>query len=108
MFQLIANARGFATARMDIAILVSYFVVGSAVYRYAEGWHLIDSVYFMMVTSTTVGFGDICPATQIGRAFTIVYALLGISVVFGTLSPFINPVSTAATWNPDHAVIMRC
>jgi len=86
---------------MDIAILVSYFVVGSAVYRYAEGWHLIDSVYFMMVTSTTVGFGDICPATQIGRAFTIVYALLGISVVFGTLSPFINPV---LDWFLDMAV----
>lgn len=94
VFQVITEAKCFAASgapRQDVTVLITYFVLGCVVYKLVEGWSFLDSVYFMVVTSTTVGYGDICPVTQLGRAFTIVYALLGISVVFGTLNPFINP-----------------
>lgn len=40
--------------------------------QYVPYW---TAVYFMLVTMSTVGFGDISPRTDIGRAFVIVYIL---------------------------------
>jgi hypothetical protein len=58
-------------------ILVIYYVVGCYVYEQLEGWSVIQVCYFLTVTSTTVGYGDLTPVTPAGRAFTMVYALIG-------------------------------
>lgn len=42
---------------------------------------LFDAFYFIIITSATVGYGDICPATETGRAFTLVAAGLGLAVI---------------------------
>lgn len=91
LFGFIAKTRCLQERHEDALLLISYFGLGALVYGLVEGWGPLDSCYFMMVTATTVGFGDIAPATQLGRLFTTIYALLGISVVFGTLHPFITP-----------------
>ena len=41
----------------------------------------IDAMYWSMVSLTTIGYGDIVPATDIGRVFTMISALMGIAVV---------------------------
>ena len=40
---------------------------------------MIDSIYFAVVTFTTIGYGDVVPANYTERAFTIVYALSGVA-----------------------------
>ena len=32
-----------------------------------EGWPVIDILYFWSCTAATIGFGNVCPQTQIGR-----------------------------------------
>ena len=71
-------------------ILVSYYAVGGIIYDELEGWPLLDSTYFLTVTITTVGYGDICPTTDIGKLFTVAYALVGIIFVFAALSPLVS------------------
>lgn len=66
-----------------------YFGIGVAVYWYLEGWTPLDTVYFLIVTSTTVGYGDMSPATAGGKAFTTVYALIGIVTIISALSPLV-------------------
>ena len=36
-----------------------------------EGWNLCDSLYFSLITSSTIGFGDFSPSTVAGRALAI-------------------------------------
>ena len=44
-------------------------------YGQLEGWDAPDTVYFSsVVTSTSVGFGNLCPETPAGRLFTCLYA----------------------------------
>ena len=65
-----------------------FIVMGTVVYHYLEGWSWIDSLYFSIITLTTIGYGDFSPQTDAGKLFTIGYILLGIGVILG----FINTV----------------
>ena len=57
--------------------------IGVLFYIRVEGWSLIDSIYFCVVTLGTVGYGDITPTTDVGKIFTIIYILVGLSIIGG-------------------------
>ena len=40
-----------------------------------------DALYFTVITSLTVGFGDVCPRRDTGRAFTIFMGGVGIAII---------------------------
>ena len=57
-----------------------------------QEWTIVDSIYFAMVTATTIGFGDLVPPnTQLARIFTCLYALAGVAcwgVALGVLGNY--------------------
>ena len=38
--------------------LLVMFIIPSSVFCSLEGWNIIDSVYYCLVTLSTIGFGD--------------------------------------------------
>ena len=60
--------------------------IGTISYHYLEGWSVIDSLYFSVVTLTTIGYGDFTPQTDAGKIFTILYIIAGIGMILS----FIN------------------
>ena len=40
-----------------------------------------DALYWATTTLTTVGYGDICPSTDIGRFISMLSAILGVAVI---------------------------
>ena len=44
-------------------------------------WTALDAIYFSVVTMSTVGYGDLSPATWYSQLFTIFYLFSGILVV---------------------------
>ena len=43
--------------------------------------NFVDALYFTSITSSTVGFGDICPATTSARVFTLFMASYGLGII---------------------------
>jgi voltage-gated potassium channel Kch len=63
---------------------------GTVTYHFLEGWSWVDSVYFSVVTLTTVGFGDFAPQTDAGKIFTIFYIVMGIGMILGFINTLYN------------------
>ena len=61
-------------------------VSGTVFYWAAEDWSLIQSLYFSVVTLTTVGYGDLTPTSDYSRIFTIIYIFIGLGVLVAFLS----------------------
>ena len=47
-----------------VILFVFVILLGSRVYQNVESWSYIDSVYFLVVTMTTIGYGDIVPRPE--------------------------------------------
>ena len=75
-----------------MAWLACYYALGCYAYALLEDWAVSDSVYFMTVTLTTVGFGDIAPRSAAGRALTAVLTPIGIALLLGALLPCVPHV----------------
>ena len=75
--------------------LAIYLTVGCAFYMEVEGWTLIDSLYFSMVTMSTVGYGDLSPTMAGSRVFTIIYIVVGIVSVFVRLSGLVGRIGSS-------------
>ncbi len=76
-------------------VITTFFVliVGSMVYHYLEGWNWLDSLYFSVITLTTVGYGDFAPQTDGGKIFTIIYIIIGIGIILSFVDSVYNHFS---------------
>jgi hypothetical protein len=59
---------------------------GSLFYMAVEGWSVIDSIYFSIITLATIGYGDLAPTKDISKVFTIFYVLVGIGLIASTVA----------------------
>lgn len=87
------RARGMVTLHTMTGVLVAYLLLMSAfAYGYSvigelasqpffaqgEEWDTLgDYIYFSVITITTVGFGDLSPAGDLGRSLSAAEALIG-------------------------------
>jgi voltage-gated potassium channel Kch len=64
--------------------------IGSTAYHYLEDWNWLDSIYFSIITLTTIGYGDFSPQTDGGKLFTIFYILIGIGIILSFINTIYN------------------
>lgn len=98
-FHFVTSGYGLKLYRVLLTLLfvVLTFSVINYIFRdefFAQGniCTFFDSVYFTLVTLTTLGYGDITPTTQPGRIVIIIQTVIGISVISLFLSSITSKV----------------
>ena len=64
------NALGFKL-RVFVFIFFVIMLLGSIGFMWVEPLSPLDAFYFSIVTIATVGYGDLCPATQAGKILAV-------------------------------------
>ncbi len=67
-----------ATARPVLFYAFFMVVLGTLLFHWLEGWDYLDSLYFIVITITTIGFGDLAPTTPLSKLLTIFFGINGI------------------------------
>ncbi len=73
-----------------ITLLVFLFLFGALGYRITEGWDWGDCLWMVLITITTIGFGEVEVLSSAGRIITFLIIGGGLFVVQLTLQRFIQ------------------
>ncbi|MEQ8896545.1 MAG: potassium channel family protein [Roseovarius sp.] len=68
--------------------LPAIIVGGTIFFRHVEGWSWIDSYFFTVVTLSTVGYGELVPATAMGKIGTTVFIFVGLGIFAVAIQQF--------------------
>lgn len=64
-----------------LAIMVIYLLIGCLMYPAWENWTFLDSFYFVFISMSTIGFGDILPAHPKFFLVSGIYLFIGLSLI---------------------------
>ena len=79
--------------RLVALVILGVHVVGTLGYMLIEGWSAWDAFYMTVISVTTVGYGEVHPMSQAGRAFTVVVLLTGVGAFFSAFTLFMSELS---------------
>src|SRR5438270_420348 len=75
--------------------IVLLSTIGTIGYHLIEGWSWLDSLYMVIITFSSIGYGEVHPLSHVGRMFTIglivsgaVFVALGIGTLTQALLEF--------------------
>lgn len=80
-----STAFGFSTLILTLVLIVA---AGTVFFRWAEGWSWLDAYFFTVVTLSTVGYGNLVPATALGKIGTTVFIFVGLGVFVVAVQQF--------------------
>jgi voltage-gated potassium channel len=84
-----SNNRRILFAVLAVTIAIAFGTLG---FSLIEGWSTLDSLYVAAQTVTTVGYGDLTPATRNGRIFSAVFMLMAVGVVLYALTSAVQAI----------------
>jgi potassium channel subfamily K len=64
----------------SVLLILLWFLVCALTYGLHLGWSALDCIYFLCVTLTTVGYGDLSPTDDASKMYTSVFIILGMLV----------------------------
>ncbi|MDY6896468.1 MAG: ion channel [Cyanobacteriota bacterium] len=82
IFVRIVSKEAFIFSRLLYTFIAIIFIFSGIIYQVEYPNNelfrsFVDTVYFSIVTITTVGFGDVTPNSELGRLLTILMILIG-------------------------------
>jgi voltage-gated potassium channel len=84
--------------RIMFTLFAIIFIYAGIIFQVEQVYHpetfetFLDAAYFAVVTMTTVGYGDITPASDAGRLFTMLMILTGIALIPTQLGDLIRRI----------------
>lgn len=78
------------STRIISGMILSVVAGGTIMYRLLEDWGWVDSLYFSVITLTSVGYGDLTPSSAESKLFTVIYIVIGISLLGAALNEMLK------------------
>lgn len=80
--------------RAVLIVILSVIVISVAVFHFAMKLSVIDSVYFVVTTATTTGYGDLSPKDasdwlKLYTCFMMVISATGLAILFSVVTDYI-------------------
>jgi voltage-gated potassium channel len=72
----------FRPLKVLAAALLLLTSVGTAGFHYIEHWSWFDSLYMVVITLSTIGYGEVHTLSHAGRVFNMVLIIAGVALVF--------------------------
>lgn len=66
---------------VPISIFIIYLFLGGVMYSALEDWEYVDALYFVFVSLTTIGFGDLLPSDDRFYIETSIYVFIGLILI---------------------------
>jgi voltage-gated potassium channel len=82
--------------RVLVVIVVAIIVIGTLGYVVFEGWSLDDGLYMTVITMTTVGYREVRELDGTGRLWTMLLAIAGVAIIFGSIGIVAESILTEA------------
>ncbi|XP_042231715.1 potassium channel subfamily K member 16-like isoform X3 [Homarus americanus] len=69
--------RAVTTVLLILTLLVGFIALGGVLFMWQNNWTFMEGFYFSFITTTTIGFGDLVPATS---TLCMLYIILGLAL----------------------------
>lgn len=87
----------YRNTAMMMGIFLFYVSFGMIIFHLFMGWDFLETMYFICITFSTVGYGDLTvDHTPIERSFTSAYLLVGLIAIASTLSIYLQILTDKA------------
>lgn len=63
---------------IEFLVILGVMICGAFLFSYFEQWRWFDSLYFVVITMATIGYGDFVPQTDPGKFMSMIYAMMGV------------------------------
>jgi len=70
--------------------IVLVIAIGSAFVGHVERWNVLDSIYWCIMTCTTVGYGDFSPTERVTTWFAIFFIPISVGTISSALGKIAN------------------
>lgn len=84
---------------LALAAIPCTMCLGTLGYVYIAGYPWLDAAYMAIMTTTTVGYGEIHPLSQAARLFNSFYIVLSVSLLFLTIGLMTQTIVEAQIGN---------
>ena len=91
----------------SIVVVIVFLTMSTLVFMALEGFTRRDSFYFCCTLLTTVGYGDLAPVTNAGKAMTMVYILVGLTLVTSSIGRIVSEATNIASTGPPKLPTVR-
>ena len=99
------NTNGF---KYVCSVAIFSILVASIAISYIEKMDFFDAIWWSFVTTTTVGYGDISPSTNLGRLIAAILMIIGIGLIGSLTSTITTYFINAGKKTVDDTKIDMC
>jgi len=87
---------------LAVSFIILFISLDALVFMYMEKWSFGVALYFVFITLTTIGFGDIVPQNQAAVWFNVTLLYIGLAAISITINLMIAHINIQYKKHKDH------